>query len=377
MAIQDHNEVSGYNGLPLETEVFLSSGLRSASLVQPNDKISCGKDHAPKVRKPYTITKQRERWTDEEHNKFLEALKLHGRAWRKIEEHVGTKSAVQIRSHAQKYFTKVLRETAGSSISSVESIEIPPPRPKRKPSHPYPRKLVEFPDKAISNAGQPMRSNSLKSSESDQENQSPKSVLSAFGLDTPGYSDSYKPNGSPSEEDGSAPNAHSSPDLQTLQKFELFPRESVSTKEDAAEETCGRTFKLFGTTLLVTDPTMKNSDITEAPAGFAPWGREVEDKVEKEVDWCGSTITSSISDGDNDENPDIEARSHMNPYRKGEKLSLFGYLTTPREPSAISEILQRPIGFVPYKRFIAERENQPLPITVEEKEGQRLRLSLL
>lgn len=37
------------------------------------------------VRKPYTITKQREKWTDEEHQKFLEALKLYGRGWRQIE----------------------------------------------------------------------------------------------------------------------------------------------------------------------------------------------------------------------------------------------------------------------------------------------------
>ncbi|CAN6246550.1 unnamed protein product [Urochloa humidicola] len=103
-----------------------------------------GEEHAPKARKPYTITKQREKWTEDEHKRFLEALQLHGRAWRRIQEHIGTKTAVQIRSHAQKFFTKVVRESSGSNTAAggaAPAIQIPPPRPKRKPAHPYPRKM--------------------------------------------------------------------------------------------------------------------------------------------------------------------------------------------------------------------------------------------
>jgi len=39
---------------------------------------SMGTDNTGKMkqRKPYTIKKQREVWTDEEHDKFLEALRL-------------------------------------------------------------------------------------------------------------------------------------------------------------------------------------------------------------------------------------------------------------------------------------------------------------
>lgn len=33
-------------------------------------------DPSKKIRKPYTITKSRESWTDPEHDKFLEALQL-------------------------------------------------------------------------------------------------------------------------------------------------------------------------------------------------------------------------------------------------------------------------------------------------------------
>ncbi|KAK9920800.1 hypothetical protein M0R45_029346 [Rubus argutus] len=85
-----------------------------------------------KVRKPYTITKSRESWTEEEHDKFLEALQLFDRDWKKIEDFVGSKTVIQIRSHAQKYFLKVQKNGT--------TAHVPPPRPKRRSSHPYPQK---------------------------------------------------------------------------------------------------------------------------------------------------------------------------------------------------------------------------------------------
>ncbi|KAH0980031.1 hypothetical protein GBA52_007208 [Prunus armeniaca] len=96
------------------------------------DTQSSGEDLVIKARKPYTITKQRERWTEEEHNRFLDALKLYGRAWQRIEgiEAFGVKAAdLEKEAHNKGV-------PAGQSID----IDIPPPRPKRKPSNPYPRK---------------------------------------------------------------------------------------------------------------------------------------------------------------------------------------------------------------------------------------------
>ncbi|XP_066361496.1 protein REVEILLE 6-like [Miscanthus floridulus] len=49
-----------------------------------------------RVRKPYTITKSRESWTDPEHDKFLEALQLFDRDWKKIEAYVGSKTVIHV-----------------------------------------------------------------------------------------------------------------------------------------------------------------------------------------------------------------------------------------------------------------------------------------
>ena len=47
------------------------------------------------------------RWTKEEHKRFLYALDVYGKNWKKVQECVGTRTTTQTRSHAQKYFAKM------------------------------------------------------------------------------------------------------------------------------------------------------------------------------------------------------------------------------------------------------------------------------
>lgn len=282
MAIRDQSESDTIP--PSRNRISLDVGSPSPRSIQLEEQVTPA-EYAPKIRKPYTISKQRERWSEEEHKKFLEALKLHGRGWRRIEEHVGTKTAVQIRSHAQKFFSKVVRESNNGDESSVKSIEIPPPRPKRKPMHPYPRKMAT-PHKSGTLAPEKLkRSASPDFCISEPENQSPTSVLSALGSDAFGTVDSSKPseNSSPVssavaensgdlvlsepsdfilEERKSSPArayASSNPDNQACVKLELFPRDNDFVKEGSDEASSTHCLKLFGKTVLVSDSYMPSS----------------------------------------------------------------------------------------------------------------------
>lgn len=57
---------------------------------------------------------QNGRWSTEEHERFVEAIKVHGKNWKKVEECVGTRTGAQIRSHAQKFFLKLEKEVKTS-----------------------------------------------------------------------------------------------------------------------------------------------------------------------------------------------------------------------------------------------------------------------
>jgi SHAQKYF class myb-like DNA-binding protein len=53
------------------------------------------------------------RWTKEEHEAFLSALKMYGKEWKKVAAKVKTRTVVQTRTHAQKYFQKLAKAMEG------------------------------------------------------------------------------------------------------------------------------------------------------------------------------------------------------------------------------------------------------------------------
>jgi len=47
------------------------------------------------------------RWSEEEHESFLAAFQMHGKQWQKVAAAVETRTVIQVRSHAQKYWSKL------------------------------------------------------------------------------------------------------------------------------------------------------------------------------------------------------------------------------------------------------------------------------
>ena len=71
-----------------------------------------------------TVTRNRNagRWSAQEHARFVDGLEKYGRRkWIRIAEHVGTRTVIQVRSHAQKYFKKLRRAAQPPPARKVSS----------------------------------------------------------------------------------------------------------------------------------------------------------------------------------------------------------------------------------------------------------------
>eukprot|EP01138_Halocafeteria_seosinensis_P009557 gb/GECG01009767.1/.p1 GENE.gb/GECG01009767.1/~~gb/GECG01009767.1/.p1 ORF type:complete len:108 (+),score=15.59 gb/GECG01009767.1/:1-324(+) len=76
------------------------------------------------------------RWTAEEHQAFVDGLTKYGKDWKKIGNMIPTRSIVQIRTHAQKYFVKLNKDMYKGdqkpkgipSISSKKTIDCDLPK---------------------------------------------------------------------------------------------------------------------------------------------------------------------------------------------------------------------------------------------------------
>ncbi|KAL7574868.1 hypothetical protein ACA910_010702 [Epithemia clementina (nom. ined.)] len=61
------------------------------------------------------------RWSEAEHKIFLEGLEQYGKQWKTISTMIGTRTVVQVRTHAQKFFQKMERKnkTKASSVPDL------------------------------------------------------------------------------------------------------------------------------------------------------------------------------------------------------------------------------------------------------------------
>ncbi len=71
------------------------------------------------------------RWTTEEHNLFEDGLRKYGKQWKRIAEEIPTRTVVQIRTHAQKYFLKLAKIEPATSTS----IALKPPNTANNHHH--------------------------------------------------------------------------------------------------------------------------------------------------------------------------------------------------------------------------------------------------
>ena len=97
-----------------EDEIFIDKNLLPLRKSKLKDyQVKFIKNKSFNERKKYkkkssnNIISNEGRWSKEEHEKFLEGIELYGTNWHKVKTLIETRTSVQVRSHAQKFFYKM------------------------------------------------------------------------------------------------------------------------------------------------------------------------------------------------------------------------------------------------------------------------------
>ena len=77
------------------------------------------------------------RWTREEHQLFVKGLELYGKGWKKIACLIKTRTVVQIRTHAQKYFLKLSKARQNGELAGGYGLDGQPLSGMRRVSYCY------------------------------------------------------------------------------------------------------------------------------------------------------------------------------------------------------------------------------------------------
>ncbi|KAL2478860.1 uncharacterized protein Fot_47874 [Forsythia ovata] len=209
---------------------------------------------------------------------------------------------IALAANGNGYLPKVTRDSSNDAEGSVNPIEIPPPRPKKKPLHPYPRKIVDSSKTESMVSHQPERSPSPYISAAERENLSPTSVLSAVRSDA---FESAEAHTSRLSSASCATDAHSAnllstendneyvkfilaaeedkdvhlsfqiscasvPDNKSAMKFELFTQDTACSMEHPATEEPHSSIKLFGKTVVVRDTPKQSLAVAENSKSLPP-----------------------------------------------------------------------------------------------------------
>jgi len=98
--------------------------------------------HSPKAA---DLVEKVGRWSEEEHEVFLQGLEKHGKQWKTIAGMIGTRTVVQVRTHAQKYFQKMDRASQGKPVPTKRKApSVSSPRKKKSTRKSLPRATVSM-----------------------------------------------------------------------------------------------------------------------------------------------------------------------------------------------------------------------------------------